>query len=271
MDESCTANVIAKRSHIAIAPLHSASLWRARRWCDSRWLEVGEAAGENPGKFGGPIVIARFGTYVLDSDRRQLTRDGAERHLTPKAFDLLLMLVADAPRVVRKTELHERLWPGTFVSDATLVSLVKEVRRTLGDRQSHAPFVRTVHGVGYAFAHPVDRSTNHGSVSRWIVAGSRRIALAYGENPIGRSPDSVVCLDATGVSRRHARVLVQEHHALIEDLRSKNGTRVGDEEVTSPRELHDGDRIHIGPILVIYHCSTSGISTETVSRVRSRT
>jgi DNA-binding winged helix-turn-helix (wHTH) protein len=58
-------------------------------------------------------VIVRFGTFVLDSDRRQLTRDGVAIHLTPKAFDLLALLADEAPRVVRKTELHERLWQGS--------------------------------------------------------------------------------------------------------------------------------------------------------------
>ena len=57
-------------------------------------------------------------------------------HLTPKGFDLLALLVSEAPRVVPKAELHQRMWPGTFVSDATLVGLVKEVRRALHDEKS---------------------------------------------------------------------------------------------------------------------------------------
>jgi DNA-binding winged helix-turn-helix (wHTH) protein len=89
--------------------------------------------------------MARFGSFVLDSARRQLRRNGSVVHLTPKAFDLLAMLVAEAPRVVPKAELHERLWPGTFVTDATLVGLVKEVRRALDDRDPAAPLVRTAH------------------------------------------------------------------------------------------------------------------------------
>ena len=75
----------------------------------------------------------QFGAFVFHADRRQLLRDGAEVHLTPKAFDLLALLIARAPAVVPKAEIHEQLWPGTFVSDATLAGLVKEVRRALGD------------------------------------------------------------------------------------------------------------------------------------------
>ena len=151
---------------------------------------------------------ARFGPFVLDSGRRELNRDGDQIHLTPKAFDLLGLLVDEAPRVVRKTELHERLWPGTFVSDATLVGLVKELRRALNDREASAPIIRTAHGVGYAFAAQIDRAMPRGPTkSRWIVAGSRRIALRDGEHVIGRDPASAIWLDVAGVSRHHARMV----------------------------------------------------------------
>jgi DNA-binding winged helix-turn-helix (wHTH) protein len=212
------------------------------------------------------IVTVRFGAFVVDSDRRQLTHDGEEVHLTPKAFDLLSLLVAEAPRVMRKTELHERLWPGTFVSDATLVGLVKELRRALGDRMPGRPVIRTAHGVGYAFAAPLERLTSHPpAVSRWIVSGGRRIVLHDGENFIGRDPAAEIWLDVPGVSRRHARMVVGPDGVVLEDLGSKNGTTVGGKSIDERVALHDGDRIQVGPILIIYHTSATGISTETVA------
>lgn len=212
-------------------------------------------------------MTARFGPFALDPDQRRLTRDGDDVHLTPKAFDLLALLVDEAPRVVRKAELHERLWPGTFVSEAALVVLVKELRRALDDHDRSAPIVRTAHGVGYAFAAPVDPASSHPStVSRWIVAGSRRIALSDGENVIGRDPAAEVLLDVAGVSRRHARIVMSERGAVLEDLGSKNGTTIGEQPLTGRVALRDGDQIHVGPALIIFHASASGISTETVSR-----
>jgi hypothetical protein len=96
------------------------------------------------------------------------------------------LLVNEAPRVVPKSELHERLWPGTFASDATLVGLVKERRRALDDRMRG---IRSSGRVGYAFSANVDqRSSRSPAVWHWVVAGERRIRLRDGENPIGGTP-----------------------------------------------------------------------------------
>lgn len=210
----------------------------------------------------GPV---RFGPFVVDLQRRQLLREGQkEVHLTPKAFDLLALLVAEAPRVVPKAELHERLWPGTFVVDATLVGVVKELRRALDDRDAHNPIIRTAHRVGYAFCSPIQGSDSRRSqISHWLVVQGRRVQLVPGENLIGRDPGAVVHLDFTSVSRRHARVVVEEGRVLLEDLASKNGTRLAGERLTAPTTLRDGDRIHVGSVPLVYRASTSGMSTET--------
>jgi DNA-binding winged helix-turn-helix (wHTH) protein len=216
-------------------------------------------------------VIVRFGAFELDADRRQLARGGDEVHLTPKAFDLLLLLIEEAPRVVRKAEFHARLWGGTFVSDATLVSLIKEVRRALDDRDAQAPIVRTAHGVGYAFEAPFRRERGRPQTAiHWVVVGGRRVALVEGENVIGRDPAATVCLDVAGVSRHHARIVVGERDAMLEDLGSKNGTRVAETPVSKSVALRDGDQIQVGPVLVIFHASASGMSTETLSQPLSR-
>ena len=60
--------------------------------------------------------------------------------------------------MVPKSELHERLWKETFVSDATLVGVVKELRRVLDDRSPDLPIIRIAHRVGYAFCRPVGGS-----------------------------------------------------------------------------------------------------------------
>ncbi len=102
-------------------------------------------------------MIVRFGLWTFDSDRRLVVGDdGSIVHLTPKAFDVLALLIERAPNVVRKADLHERVWHDTFVSDATLVGLIKELRRAFGDRDRSAPLIRTSHGIGYAFGRAVE-------------------------------------------------------------------------------------------------------------------
>jgi DNA-binding winged helix-turn-helix (wHTH) protein len=212
-------------------------------------------------------VIARFETFELDARQRQLRRDGKPIHLTPKAFDFLLLLIEEAPRIVRKEELHKRLWPDTFVVDATLVSVVKEVRRALGDHASASPIIRTAHRVGYGFAAALERNvTPVSTVSRWLMVGRRRISLAGLEHVIGRDPASAIHIDAPGVSRRHARIVLDRAGAVIEDLGSKNGTAVNGQPLDGTVMLKDGDEIRLGPVVILYRCSTRGESTETVAR-----
>lgn len=218
------------------------------------------------GEFRGIAAMGltvHFEDYRLDGDARRLTRDGNEVHLTPKAFDLLCVLVREAPRVVPKAELHERLWPDTFVSEATLTGLVKEVRRAI-DEPGASSRIRTAHGVGYAFEIEANGHPGASSTARhWLLVNGRTIALMPGENLIGRDPRAAVCLDYVGVSRRHARVTLTGDGATLEDLGSKNGTRVGDALVTAAVWLRDGDAIHVGPAVIVYRTSEDAVTTET--------
>jgi DNA-binding winged helix-turn-helix (wHTH) protein len=204
-----------------------------------------------------------FDGFVLDPARRQLSRGGNVLHLTPKAFDLLEFLVSQAQRVVPKKELHEQLWPDSFVSDATLVGVIKELRRVLDDRLPDRPIIRTAHRVGYAFCRPVAFSSQSGShLAHWVVVDDLRIALKAGENIIGRDPASEVWLDLVAVSRRHARIVVEGQDAMLEDLGSRNGTKLGDCLVAGESPLRDGDVIKIGSASLVYRNSSAGATTQ---------
>src|SRR5262245_17013443 len=93
----------------------------------------------------------RFGDCVFDRQRRQLTRAGAAVHAGPKVLKLLDLLLDTRPRALTKDEIHQSLWAGTFVSDATLTSLVADLRSAIGDDARHPALVRTIHGYGYSF------------------------------------------------------------------------------------------------------------------------
>jgi len=210
------------------------------------------------------MLTLRFGQFLLDEAQRKLTRDGVEVHLTPKAFDLLLVLAAEAPRVLSKSELHSRVWPGTFVADATLVGVVKELRRALDCGDEESSTIRTVNRVGYAFARSAEPEQPGRLMWHWLVVSGRHVALKNGENRIGRDPVSTVWLDSAGVSRHHARIVVTSADATIEDLGSKNGTSVGGKPVAAKTRLKDNDVLQVGPVSMIYHLSTAGLSTEAI-------
>ena len=211
-----------------------------------------------------------FGPFILDEDTREL-RNGAETlHLTRKAFELLTFLLEERPGVVSKTALQERLWPKTFVSEANLPILIAEIRGALGDTARKPTFIRTVHGVGYAFCGTASIAESRpGSAAVpsspcWLVSKTRQVALHDGENVIGRDPAGDVWLDGRGVSRRHARILVQGTNATVEDLGSKNGTWVGKERLKSKRVLADGDQIRFGAVIVTFRLWSAGETTDSV-------
>jgi len=212
----------------------------------------------------------RFDQFALDSGRRQLLRDGKEVHVSPKAFDLLCALVENRSRAMERTELHQQLWPDTFVLDTNLASLIAEVRRALGDSAEEPRFVQTLHRFGYRFiaaVHeevPADGEPVTPPVRYWLVWETRQIPLGDGPNVLGRAPDAGVWIDAPGVSRSHAQITVAGRDATVEDLGSKNGTFVKGERITAPYHLADGDQIRLGSVVITFRIPQPAGSTESV-------
>jgi DNA-binding winged helix-turn-helix (wHTH) protein len=95
-------------------------------------------------------MSTRFGEFRFDATTRQLFRADVELPLPPKAFELLKLLIEHQPRALSKTELQQRLWPDTFVSEGNLPLLVSQIRAALGDHPRNARFIRTVQPYGYA-------------------------------------------------------------------------------------------------------------------------
>jgi DNA-binding winged helix-turn-helix (wHTH) protein len=214
----------------------------------------------------------RFGGCVLDAETRQLFVDGQTVHLQPKAFQFLELLVRERPRAVSKEEIHDRLWPGTFISDSTLTSLLTEIRAAIGDSAHEPRFVRTVHRFGYAFSGSA-RETRESAESAdergpacWLLRGRRRIPLEAGETIIGRDPGAAISLDDASVSRRHARIVVSAEGATLEDLGSKNGTFLKDARIKSRLPLADGDKIRIGSVPLTIRIFPVPETTETASQ-----
>lgn len=210
----------------------------------------------------------RFEEFTLDSRTRQLLRQGSERHLSPKAFDLVSLLIENRARAMSKAELHEKLWPSTYVLETNLAGLVAEVRRALDDSADQPRYIRTVQRFGYWFIgnaqETADReATVKPPVKYWLVWETRQIALSQGENILGRAPDAGIWIDAPGVSRRHARILLEGSGAAVEDLGSKNGTYVRGRRITAASALCDGDQIRLGSVVITFRIPPPAGSTQT--------
>lgn len=110
-----------------------------------------------------------FGDFTLDSDARTLLRGSENVRLSGKAFQLLELLLAARPNPISKTDLFARLWPDTFVSEANLASLIKEIRAAIGDDARSPKFVRTAHRFGYAFSGAVTETPERGGIESIAV------------------------------------------------------------------------------------------------------
>jgi DNA-binding winged helix-turn-helix (wHTH) protein len=216
-----------------------------------------------------------FGAFTVRGDTRQVLRDGGEVHLSPKAFDLLQLLIVERPRALSKAFLQERLWPETFVCEANLPSLVSEIRQVIGDGRRQGRFIRTVHGYGYAFcATAVEDSSSRGRgtsvATYWLSWDKVPIALRTGETILGREPGVDVWLDVPSVSRRHARIVIRDGHASVQDLGSKNGTWVRGKLTGEPVVLVNGDEIRMGSVVLTFRVWAPDVMTETQSRLSPR-
>jgi len=91
------------------------------------------------------------------------------------------------------------------------------------------------------------------------------VPLEEGENILGRDPAARGSIPDASISRRHARITVRGDAATLEDLASKNGTFVGEERVTKPTPLSNGDVVRFGLVRFVFRSALGGsTTTETV-------
>src|SRR5262245_4766768 len=98
-----------------------------------------------------------FGSFRLDVNQRVLTRSGEPISLTPKATDILVLLLNNAGQLVDKEELIREVWPDSFVEEQNLTQNIFVLRRALGDGTGGAKFIETVPRRGYRFVAVVQR------------------------------------------------------------------------------------------------------------------
>lgn len=243
----------------------------------------------------------RFGSFVFDSGARALvhmpdapaSRDSGPRaprsphsaprpiHLSPKAFDVLEILLARRPNVVSKDVLMKEIWPGKVVEEANLAIVVGEIRKALGDDSKSPTVIVTVSRRGYRFAaeaqeldppsrpeagglRPAEarsREPEAGSgepeadqyVRWWLSWHDKTFPLREGENVVGRHPSSGVWIDGTSVSRTHARIIASPGKVTVEDRGSRNGTFIDGRKISGAHVLIDGNTVTFGSESAVFH------------------
>ena len=85
-----------------------------------------------------------FKSFRLDTAERQLLKNGTPIPLTPKAFDVLTLLVTRAGHLVEKEELMREVWADSFVEEANLPRIIHTLRKALGEDENGNKFIETV-------------------------------------------------------------------------------------------------------------------------------
>jgi len=100
--------------------------------------------------------LYRLNGVEIDTSRFCLTRDGEERHLRQKTFQVLIYLLEQRERLVTKDELIGHAWRDTAVTDNALEQCLAEIRKVLGDDSRNPRFIKTIPRAGYRFIAKVE-------------------------------------------------------------------------------------------------------------------
>jgi DNA-binding winged helix-turn-helix (wHTH) protein len=212
----------------------------------------------------------RVGEWLVEPDLDRISRGDEQRTLRPRVTELLVCLAERAGELASKEYIIDSVWRTEFVTVNALTQLIAELRRVLDDDSENPRYVETIPRRGYCLiaetkvpAKP-DGSTA-GEEIRFLLVDEDGLEfeLTEGENIIGRSPDATVRIDTSKVSRRHARILVEETGAILEDLGSKNGTYLRGRRLEGPTALRNADEIQIGANLARFRFTVLDDETRT--------
>lgn len=133
-----------------------------------------------------------FGHFRLKIAERVLLREQELVPLTPKAFDLLLILLESGGRLVEKDDLMKRVWPNTFVEEGNLTQNVSLLRKALGESASGAQFIETVPRRGYRFVAQINKVSDDNPLDALtsLPFGKQGSLAAAGKKVLLNAPSS---------------------------------------------------------------------------------
>ncbi|HEV2667728.1 MAG TPA: winged helix-turn-helix domain-containing protein, partial [Blastocatellia bacterium] len=142
-----------------------------------------------------------FGPFRLDTAERLLLRNGEEVSLTPKVFDLLLVLVENGGHILEKDELMKAIWPDAVVEEANLTRNISTLRKALGESQDARQYIETIPWRGYRFVASVREITNNNTETAMTTPSSPSILNEAGE-PAAQIAEAGAASPISRVNRR---------------------------------------------------------------------
>lgn len=189
-------------------------------------------------------------------------------HLRPRVMDVLTVLAAHPGEVLARGDVIETVWRRRFIAESVLTRAIFELRQAFDDDPDDPKVVETVQGRGYRLLPRVHlfgskAIVEPASVPMLLMWRGQEIQLVEGETLIGRGEGTTIRVVSDYVSRRHARVVATQQRAVLEDLGAKNGTYLNGRRIAGTVELHHGDRITVGPTVLIFRILDPGDTTVT--------
>ena len=145
-----------------------------------------------------PKVVYEFGPFRMDPDKQVLLRDGQLIAVTPKAFEMLLVLVRRGREVVSKEELLKEIWADSCIEEANLSQQIFKLRKALGDTLEGERYIVTLPGRGYRFAVPVRTITEGGET---LIAQMRSRAQILIEEQVPEPAQTLPALSLASHSK----------------------------------------------------------------------
>jgi DNA-binding winged helix-turn-helix (wHTH) protein len=176
--------------------------------------------------------LYEFGPFRVDAEKETLLRAGEPVALTPKTFQILLVLVRHNQEVVTKDDLLKTVWPSTFVEEANLSRTIFMLRKALGESPEDHRYILTVPGVGYRLAENV-RLIPDQEISL-IAANHQKIEVQVTEMRLmiwAAVLTVMTVLVMAGVWRffRHRPVLSAKDTVVLADFANSTGDHVFDD------------------------------------------
>lgn len=162
-------------------------------------------------------MIYRFDDFTLDEAKFVALKSGRALDAEPQVLSLLLLLAANADRLLTKDEIVEKVWNGRVVSDAAISSRIKSARQLLGDDGRQQRYIATVHGKGFRFA--ADVRVELPAVPRCqVLPADKPESPAEAVSPSSRPSIAVLPFTLHGDGDGYAAMAEALPHELIAEL-----------------------------------------------------